>query len=64
MPLCFINYPNCHATIDCNEILIHFSNCRIIDIDVFTSNSKSNFMIKFLIAISPSGLMVIKLNDK
>ncbi|XP_018398069.1 PREDICTED: uncharacterized protein LOC108776059 [Cyphomyrmex costatus] len=56
MPSCFMHYPNCRAIIDCTEISCD-TPPTVEQRILMYSHYKSNFTIKFLVAISPSGLI-------
>lgn len=56
LPESFYNYPNCRCIIDCPEITI--DTPTTVEQRVLTySNYKGKFTVKFLIAISPDGLI-------
>ena len=56
MPDTFKNYPNCRAIIDCTEIMCD-TPPKVEQRVLMYSNYKGGFTIKFLLAISPSGLI-------
>lgn len=56
MPASFINYPNCRAIIDCTELRCD-TPPTVEQRILMYSQYKSYFTVKFLIAISPSGLI-------
>lgn len=57
MPTAFKNYPNCRAIIDCTEIRTD-TPPTVEQRALMYSSYKSCFTVKFLIAISPNGLIV------
>ena len=56
MPLAFNNYPNCRAIIDCFELKCD-TPPTVEQRVLMYSSYKSSFTAKYLIAISPSGLI-------
>ncbi|XP_071575643.1 uncharacterized protein [Temnothorax nylanderi] len=56
MPQSFVNYPNCRAIIDCTELKCD-TPPTVEQRALMYSSYKSCFTVKYLIAISPSGLI-------
>lgn len=56
MPKCFENYKNCRVVLDCTEIKIQKLKCLKCRIMSY-SHYKGTHTIKFLIGITPSGLI-------
>ncbi|XP_066596614.1 uncharacterized protein [Prorops nasuta] len=56
LPTAFKNYPNCRAIIDCTEIKVQ-TPAGVDQRVMMYSSYKSGFTIKFLIGISPSGMI-------
>jgi len=56
MPYCFKKFPNTRIVLDCTEIPIQKPKCLSCRIKLY-SNYKSTFTLKFLIGVSPGGLI-------
>lgn len=58
IPYCFEKFTNTRVVLDCTEIPIQKPKCLTCRIKTY-SNYKSTFTLKFLIGISPGGLITI-----
>lgn len=56
MPYCFEKFSNTRLVIDCTEISVQKPKCLTCRIKTY-SNYKSTFTLKFLIGVSPGGLI-------
>lgn len=56
MPYCFKKFPNTRVVLVCTEIQIQKPKCLSCRIKLY-SNYKSTFTLKFLIGVSPGGLI-------
>lgn len=56
IPYCFENFSNVRVVLDCTEVPIQKPKCLTCRIKLY-SNYKSNFTLKFLIGVSPAGLI-------
>lgn len=61
LPKSFLNYPNCRAIIDCTELRTD-TPPTVEQRVLMYSSYKSHFTVKFLIAISPSGMITFVSN--
>lgn len=57
MPYCFEKFSNTRIVLDCTEISLQKPKCLTCRIRCY-SNYKSTFTLKFMIGISPGGLIV------
>lgn len=56
IPFCFDNFNNVRVILDCTEIHLQNPKCLPCRIKCY-SNYKSTFILKFLVGISPDGLI-------
>lgn len=56
LPHCFEHFRNVRVVLDCTQILIQKPYCLSCRIKLY-SNYKSNYSIKFMIGVSPGGLI-------
>lgn len=56
LPNCFKDFPNVRVILDCTEITIQKPKCLSCRIKLY-SNYKSNYTLKFMLGVSPGGLI-------
>ena len=57
VPYCFKKYKNTRVVLDCSETRVESPSCAVCRIKLY-SHYKSGYTIKYLIGISPSGLII------
>jgi len=58
VPYCFKKYKNTLVVLDCSETRVESPSCAVCRIKIY-SHYKSGYTIKYLIGISPSGLIIL-----
>ena len=56
MPSCFHTFPNLRVILDCTEIFVQKSS-SLVNQNLFFSHYKRHTTVKFLIGITPSGVI-------